>query len=201
MKRARPQERIVPRRKPATAVIIFGSLLTLVACSSSGGSDNTAKQSSANSSSAPPSTSPSSDPQAAERRDVLAAYSAFWGEQVKAYNQAAIKGTGLKKYATKKALGQAIADVLVMQQAGTATKGAPTHQATVSSMVVDGAVPKATVRDCLDISHWNTIKKKTGQVKPFPSTQPLRYITTAKAEKWGKQWRITEIIPDGKQTC
>ncbi|MET8102207.1 hypothetical protein ABZV29_38125 [Streptomyces sp. NPDC005236] len=145
--------------------------------------------------------SPSANAETSGRKDVLAAYSAFWDEQVKAYNQADIKGTGLKRYATKKALGQAMADVLVMQQAGTVTKGAPTHRSEVTSLTLTGSVPKATVRDCLDISHWNTIKKKSGQVKPFPSAQPLRYITTAKAEKWGKRWLITEVTPDGKQTC
>ncbi|MFE2533711.1 hypothetical protein [Streptomyces sp. NPDC059371] len=197
----RLQGRTTLRWKPATALFVASGLMTLSACSSGGDSDGAAEQPSASSSSPRSSTSPNSDPQTAGRTDVLAAYSAFWVEQVKAYSQADIKGTDLKKYATKKALGQAMADVLVMQRAGTATEGAPTHRAEVTSLTLNGAVPKATVRDCLDISHWNTIKKKTGQVKPFPSAQPLRYITTAKAEKWGKQWRITEIIPDGKQTC
>lgn len=197
--------RVSARRRPGVFSLSLGlitaGLMALSACSSDGGSDSPAKQPSATSSSAHPSASPSADPQTAGRKDVLATYSAFWDEQVKAYNQADIKGTDLKKYATKKALGQAMVDVLVMQQAGTATKGAPTHRAEVTSLTLTESVPKATVRDCLDISHWNTIKKKSGQVKPFPSAQPLRYMTTAKAERWGKQWLIAEVTPDGKQTC
>ncbi|MFD9464487.1 hypothetical protein [Streptomyces sp. NPDC060027] len=198
----RPQKRTVHQWKIATTLLIAASLLALSACSSDEEApDNSAKQPSSASSPARPSESPSIDPQAAAQKDVLTAYSAFWREQVKAYGQADIEGTDLKKYATKKALGQAMADVLVMQQAGTATKGTPTHQAEVTSLTLTGSIPKASVRDCLDISHWNTIKKKSGQVKPFPSAQPLRYITTAKAERWGKQWLITEVTPDGEQTC
>ncbi|MCX4993349.1 hypothetical protein [Streptomyces sp. NBC_00568] len=198
----RLQKRTVHQWKPGTALLIAASLMALSACSSDDeDSGDSSKQPSSASSPSRPSKSPSTDPQAAARKDVLTAYSAFWREQVKAYGQANIKGTDLKKYATKEALGQAMADVLVMQQAGTATKGAPTHQAEVTSLTLTGSIPKASVRDCLDISHWNTIKKKSGQVKPFPSAQPLRYITTAKAEKWGKQWLITEVTPDGEQTC
>ncbi|MEU8868616.1 hypothetical protein [Streptomyces umbrinus] len=132
---------------------------------------------------------------------MLKAYDDFWAEQVKAYGQADIKGTDLKKYATKEALGRAMGDVLVMKEAGTATKGAPTHEAQVTSLALTGKTPKASVRDCLDISGWKTVKKKTGAVQPFPSNQPLRYVTTAKAEKWGNQWMITELTPDGKRTC
>ncbi|MDQ0956029.1 hypothetical protein QFZ24_010038 [Streptomyces phaeochromogenes] len=150
---------------------------------------------------APAASSSRADPQAQAKGDVLQVYDAFWAEQVKAYGQADIKGTDLKKYATKEALGRAMGDVLVMNEAGTATKGAPTHDAQVTSLALTGTTPKASVRDCLDISDWRTVKKKTGAVQPFPSNQPLRYVTTAKAERWGKQWMITELTPDGKRTC
>ncbi|WP_257042317.1 hypothetical protein [Streptomyces sp. TLI_55] len=128
-------------------------------------------------------------------------YDTFWAEQVKAYAQGDTKGTELKKYATKEALGGVLGDLLVMKKAGTATKGAPTHRAEVTALVLSGSTPTATVEDCLDISNWKTIKKQSGQVQPFPSNQPLRYITTAKAEKWGKQWMITKLTPEGDRRC
>jgi len=186
----------------ATTVLITGGLVVLTACGGGGNSDSSATNSpSASSASTPTASSASADPQAQAKADVLKAYGAFWGEQVKAYAKADIKGTALKKYATKEALGRAMGDVLVMEKAGTATTGAPTHDAKVTSLTLTGATPKATVQDCLDISGWKTIKKKTGTVQPFPSAQPLRYVTTAKAEKWGKQWMITELTPDGTRTC
>lgn len=132
---------------------------------------------------------------------MLKTYDSFWNAQVKAYAQTDIKGTDLKKYATKKALGDAMGDVLVMKNAGTATTGAPTHHARVTALTLSGDIPKASLHDCLDISNWKTIKKKSGKVQPFPSNQPLRYIATAKAEKWGKQWMITELTPEGDRTC
>lgn len=71
----------------------------------------------------------------------------------------------------------------------------------MTALSLTGKIPQASLRDCLDISKWQTVKAKTGVVQPFPSTQPLRYVTTAKAEKWGKQWMITELTPDGNRTC
>lgn len=188
-------------RRHATVLLLAGSLTALAGCSGSSPKSNAAEKQSPTS--AEPSKAPaaSGDPQSEAKQDVLKAYNAFWSEQVKAYAKANIKGTDLKKYATKDALGQAMGDVLVMQKAGTATEGAPTHDAKVTSLTAAGSPPKASLQDCLDISHWKTIKKKTGKVQPFPSAQPLRYVTTAKAEKWGKQWMITELTPDGKHTC
>ena len=189
-------------REYATAVLIAGGLLLVTACGGGGESGPSAKNSPpARSTSTPPAASARTDPQSQAKADVLTAYDGFWDAQVKAYAKASIKGTDLEKYATKKALGRAMGDVLVMQKAGTATTGAPTHDAKVTSLTLTGATPKATVQDCLDISNWKTVKRKTGIVRPFPSTQPLRYVTTAKAEKWGKQWMITEVTPDGTRTC
>ncbi|MFF1628221.1 hypothetical protein [Streptomyces sp. NPDC058272] len=173
----------------------------MAACGSSDNAGSSSKSSPPASTSAPAATSASPDAQAQAKGEVLKAYDAFWGEQVKAYAQADIKGTDLKKYATKAALGGAMGDVLVMKKAGTATTGAPTHRAKVTSLTLSGDIPKATLQDCLDISNWKTVKKKSGKVQPFPSNQPLRYITTAKAEKWGKQWMITELTPEGDRTC
>ncbi|MFF3489491.1 hypothetical protein ACFYXC_40630 [Streptomyces sp. NPDC002701] len=189
-------------RKHATALLIAGVLVTLTACGRGDHSGESAKSPTPTSGTSAPAPSLSrADPQAQAKGSVLQAYDNFWAEQVKAYGQADIKGTDLKTYATKEALGRAMGDVLVMKEAGTATKGAPAHDAQVTSLALTGKTPKASVRDCLDISDWRTVKKKTGAVQPFPSNQPLRYVTTAKAEKWGTQWMITELTPDGKRTC
>ncbi|MET8808668.1 hypothetical protein [Streptomyces sp. NPDC004546] len=187
------------RFRNLVAASVSLSALVLTACGSPHGDNKASAHPSAPAS--PSTSSASADPEAAERAAVLTTYGAFWAEQVKAYAQTDIKGTQLKKYATKDALGRTMGDLLVMKQAGTATTGAPTHRAEVTSLTLTRSVPKATLQDCLDISNWKTIKKSTGKVQPFPSNQPLRYITTAKAEKWGQQWTFTELTPDGKRTC
>ena len=189
----------VRARTYATVLLVTGSL-ALAGCSESPAKDDAAKEP-ASPSSAAASTSASPDAQAKAEDEVRTAYSALWGEQVKAYAQADIKGTDLKKYATKDALAQAMGDVLVMQKAGTATKGAPVNDVTDVTVTLTGKTPTATLRDCLDLSNCRTVKKKTGAVKPFPTNQPLRYVTTATAEKWGTQWMITELTPDGSSTC
>ncbi|GHC88282.1 hypothetical protein [Streptomyces flavofungini] len=148
-----------------------------------------------------PETSKSADPLAKDKRAVLKVYERMWEEQAKAYEKTDIKGTKLKQYATKEALGRAMGDLLAMKQAGTATKGAPSHNTKVVSLAPAPKIPKARLRDCLDISKWQTVKKKTGEPQPYPSNQPLRYVTTIDAEKWGKRWMITRINSHGDQTC
>ncbi|WP_344406879.1 hypothetical protein [Streptomyces longisporus] len=187
-------------RNLGAASLVFAAALTLAGCSSSSGDSKASTKTSAPASSESTATA-STDPQAAEKQAVLNVYDAFWAEQVKAYAQGDTKGTDLKKYATKDALGGVLGDVLVMKKAGTATTGAPKHRAEVTALSASGKTPTATVQDCLDISNWKTVKKKSGQVQPFPSNQPLRYITTATAEKWGKQWLITKVTPEGDRTC
>lgn len=182
-------------------MLITSGLMALTACGGSQNNDSPSTSSPSASASAAASTSATLDPQAQAKNEALKAYAAFWGEQVKAYAQADIQGTGLKKYATKTALGGAMGDVLVMKKAGTATTGAPTHQAKVTALTLSGDTPKATIQDCMDISNWKTVKRQSGQVQPFPTDQPLRYITSAKAEKWGTRWMITELTPEGDRTC
>ncbi|MER6030679.1 hypothetical protein [Streptomyces sp. NPDC001851] len=176
------------------------SMLALTACSSSHGGNKASEHTPASASS-PTAPTSSAAPDAPEKAAVLKTYDAFWAEQVKAYARGDVQGTDLKKYATEKALGEAMGDVLVMKKGGNATTGAPKHQAQVTQMTLTGAIPKAVVQDCLDISTWKTVNRKSGQVQPFPSNQPLRYITTSKAEKWGKRWMITEVTPEGDRTC
>ncbi|MFG2257311.1 MULTISPECIES: hypothetical protein [Streptomyces] len=193
----------VPARNRAALVALIGCCAVgLTACSDGGTGDNaksSATPTAANSSDSP-SPSPSSS-EAAEKAAALDAYSRMWDEQVKAYAQTDIKGTELKTYATKDALARAMGDLLVMKRAGTATKGAPTHDAKVMSLTLGVKIPKATISDCLDISKWPTVKKKTGAIQPFPTNQATRYVTTANAEKWGNRWMITKLTPDGARTC
>ncbi|MES5824917.1 hypothetical protein [Streptomyces sp. RG80] len=174
--------------------------MALAGCSESSAGDDSPSESAPPSSTAP-SASPSADGRSQAEDEVRAAYTALWREQVKAYAQADIKGTDLKKYATKDALAEAMGDVLIMQKAGTVTKGTPVNDITDVTVTSTGKTPTATLRDCLDISNWRTVKKKTGAVQPFPTNQPLRYVTTATAEKWGNQWMITKLTPDGNREC
>ncbi|MFI6661523.1 hypothetical protein ACIBL8_39085 [Streptomyces sp. NPDC050523] len=61
--------------------------------------------------------------------------------------------------------------------------------------------PTATLTDCMDISRWQTYSTKKHAVIPMPTSQPLRYLATAKAERWKGQWLITAFTPHGDQSC
>lgn len=189
-------------RSGLIAAVCCVALGALTACS--GASENKAGDEKASvpaKASASPTQSLPTDPQAAAKADVLTAYNGFWSEQVKAYAKADTKGTDLKKYATTDALGRVDIDVARMQKAGTAVHGAPVHDTKVTAVDLSAKIPNATVTDCLDISNWKTVKTKTGEVIAFPSNQPLRYQTTASAEKWGNQWLITKVTTHGEIHC
>ncbi|MEU2134616.1 hypothetical protein [Streptomyces sp. NPDC018352] len=172
------------------------SLLALAACSSNGkpaeakGPEHTPSSSP----SAPPATE-SADPSAASKTAVLSVYGRYWQEQVKAYAKADTKGTDLRKYATKDALGRSIGDALSLKQAGNIMRGAPSNDADVTSINLNKKIPSAVIKDCLDVSGWETVERKSGKVLPFADNALTRYETIATAEKWGAQWLITKVEP------
>lgn len=132
---------------------------------------------------------------------MLASYDAMWGEQMKAYGKASAKGTRLSKYAALDALSKFEVDLAHMKKNGTVIRGELGHNAKVTGADLKNKLPKATIQDCVDLSKWKTLDTKTDKPIPLPSTQPLRYIATAKAEKWPEGWMITDYTPDGAQTC
>ncbi len=177
--------------------IAVGVALSVSSCSGDDKASDEPKQSSTPAASAPESSaSPaSSDPQAADKRDVIAAYRSYWSEQVKAYAKANVEGTDLDKYASADALGRARSDVLSLQKAGVVAKGAPVNNPEVTDLDMDRKVPRATVTDCLDVSKWTRVKKKTGETVPSPKGQLKKYTATINTEKWGKQWMILKVTP------
>ncbi|MEV8059490.1 hypothetical protein AB0P37_24220 [Streptomyces antimycoticus] len=175
--------------------IAVGVALLITSCS--GNDKEESKQSSTPAASTPEPSKPSapSDPQAADKRDVIAAYRAYWSEQVKAYSKANVEATDLDKYASADALGRARSDVLSLQKAGVIAKGAPVNHPEVSDLDMDRQVPRATVTDCLDVSKWTRVKKKTGETVASPKGQLKKYTATINTEKWGKQWMILKVTP------
>ncbi|MEV8597329.1 hypothetical protein [Streptomyces sp. NPDC052012] len=147
------------------------------------------------------STSAPADPDAAVKAAVLAAYDGMTTEQAKAYRQASAKGTALRKYATLDALSKIELDLYRMKEAGTVVRGEIGHDAKVTDLDMEAATPKATLSDCVDLSTYQTYDVKAKKVIPLPSEQPLRYIATAKAERWDGRWLVTDINPQGGGSC
>lgn len=176
--------------------------LALTGCGGGGDSAKPSAAPPAPSGSAPAASASPADPDAGEKRAVLASYTAMWTEQMKAYRKADAKGTDLERYVTAEALGQFRNDLDRMKQAGTVVRGDLAHHGTeVTALDMDAQTPTATVQDCMDISKWQTYSVKKGQVLPMPTEQPLRYVATATAQKWEDGWIITTFTPDGAQPC
>ncbi len=200
---ARSSARLTARHGRKTRIARYGAMtiaigvaLSVTSCSGDDKESEESKQSSTPAST-PESSKPSapSDPQAADKRDVLAAYRDYWSEQVKAYSKANIEVTDLDKYASADALGRARSDVLSLQKAGVVAKGAPVNHPEVTELDMDRKVPRATVTDCLDVSKWTRVKKKTGETVASPKGQLKKYTATINTEKWGKQWMILKVTP------
>lgn len=179
------------------ALLVASGLLTLSACSNDGDSDDSAKPS-ASPSAAPGSSSPSPSPSSSESVDeaaVLEAYSRMWDEQVKAYAKGDATGTDLSKYAAALALSGTEDDLKDLRSRGIVTTGSPMHKTAVDAIEMDKKVPYAKLTDCLDTTGWKFIYSKSGKPVEMPEDRLIRYVTKVDAERWGKQWKIVDVVP------
>ncbi|MFJ3973398.1 hypothetical protein ACIPYR_35365 [Streptomyces parvus] len=172
--------------------------LALTGC---GGSDDDPKPVFPTLKASSPAASASADPDAAEKRAVLASYAAMSREQMKAYRKADAKGTDLEKYATTEALGQIRNDLANMKAAGTVVRGELGHDAEVTELDMEAQTPTATLSDCVDLSAYETYDVKAKKVIPLPTEQPLRYVMTATAQRWDGRWMVTDINTQGGTEC
>ncbi|MGW1966487.1 hypothetical protein ACWCPD_40255 [Streptomyces sp. NPDC001935] len=190
----RPQGHTALRRKPATALLIAGSLLALVGCSDSN-SDTKSKPSTT-----PTAVSPSPSSTAdAENTAVLTAYANSWSAHAEAYSKASSAGTNLKKNTTFEALADIENNLSVMRKAGQVTTGKPVLHPRVVK-VTDVKIPTATITDCVDTTHWTLINKASKKPVPLPTTRLIKYVSTATLEKWGKKWMVTKLTAQD-QAC
>ncbi|MCX4451759.1 hypothetical protein [Streptomyces sp. NBC_01789] len=192
-------------RRMRTAALCGAMPLALLVAGC-GGSGGDAKPSEAAPAASQPAPAPASssaapkDPDAAQKRAVLAAYASMWGEQMKAYKVADATGTDLKRYAALTALSKLRLDLAQMKKSGTRGTGTLGHEPTVMELKTDGKLPTATLQDCIDLSQWKAVRT-SGEPVPLPSNQPRRYLATAKAEQWPGGWMITDYTPNGARTC
>ena len=184
----------VRTRKHATTLIIASGLLALAGCSDSG-SDTSSKPSSTPTAASP---SPSSTVDA-EDAAVIAAYTSSWDAQTAAYSKASSAGTDLKQTTTLRAMFDIEHDLSVMHKAGQVTTGKPVITPKVVK-VTDGKIPKATLTDCVDTTHWILIDKASKKPVPLPTTRLIKYVSTATLEKWGTKWMVTKLTAQ-EQAC
>ncbi|MGW2863369.1 hypothetical protein [Streptomyces sp. NPDC001205] len=189
---AKPQHPVV-RSPYLLAALGVCAALALTACGSDTSPD--AKSPAPSASSTAPSPPAGTSPDDAEKTAALSAYDRMWAEQVKAYAQGDAKGTDLATYSAALALSGTQKDLEELRSKGIVTTGAPTHRATVTNLDTTAKIPKASLSDCLDTSAWKFIYRTTSKPVAMPTNQLVRYVTEAKAEKWGQQWKIVDVVP------
>lgn len=180
------------RNRLIGVVAISCTALALSACSNGSSDKGEAKPSASDAPTKPVAPSTSSDPDESAKKEVLAVYNHFRAEQAKAYANGTIDGTKVQKYATAEAFGTVKVDLMSLQKAGNVGKGAPVTHARVEDVKVNltAKIPKATIKDCLDVSNWTVVNRKTGKTLPSPKGQLKRYVNDVSLEKWGKQWLV-----------
>lgn len=168
-------------------MLLAGSLLVLAGCSDGGLDGSSPKPSSPAAATSPSAGSTVT----AEDAAVLVAYTRSWDAKTEAYQRASSAGTDVRKYTTFKALADIERNLSAMKKAGQVTTGKPVIHPKVVK-VADANIPKATVTDCVDTTHWTLINKAKKKPVPLPTERLVKYVSTATLEKWGTKWMLTE---------
>ncbi|MFJ2774895.1 hypothetical protein [Streptomyces sp. NPDC087300] len=192
---------VVRIRNRCAAMALAGcAVITLAGCSSDSDSAEATPSQDKPSSAAPsPSATPSSaDPKTAAEKAVLDTYQRYWDEKATAYSKASLKGSRMKSYVKGNALGQVQADVMNLQKLGQITRNKPTLDPQIASLDLEKKVPMAKISDCLDISKWDLIDRKTEELVELPKDRRTKYVNSVTAERWGKQWVILEVQPQDR---
>ncbi|MFF0386829.1 hypothetical protein [Streptomyces sp. NPDC004286] len=124
---------------------------------------------------------------------VVAAYRKYWQEKVRAYAQASVEGTALKKYAVAEAYVSAEVELKAMKAKGFVTKGQPVLKPQVTSVDTHRKVARATLADCTDVSGWKLVRKGDGTAVQLPSGRRTKYVSRVDAEQWYGTWVITKV--------
>ncbi|MEV6574857.1 hypothetical protein [Streptomyces sp. NPDC051577] len=144
--------------------------------------------------------SASTDPLQADKAEVQAAYDRYWSVLTAAYAKSDSTGTDLKQVASGSAYAQTEQGLTSLRSAGQVITGEAKHSGTGVSFKDGPKLRTALVTDCVDVSQWKPVDKKTGAEIPLSKTRLLRYKTTLTAEKWPTGWVFIEEKIQG-QSC
>lgn len=179
------------RLRAAAAVTAAVATLT-TGCATNAKDDKAAAPSPSASASPSASSTPSADPLEADKADVRTAYDRYWGVLTEAYAKADSSGTALKDVASGSAYAQTEGGLANLRKAGQVITGKAQHSGTSVDFKDGQKLKTATITDCVDVSQWKQVDKKTGQEVALPPQRLLRYITTLTAEKWPSGWVVIE---------
>lgn len=146
---------------------------------------------------ASPTITKTADPQAAEKRRVLATYQGMTDAETRTYAKAKLDPE-LERYAGDKALANIKATLFQQQQDDTVMEGKVKRDPNVINDITD---EEAQITDCADSTQYKEVKKKTGEKIPYSGEQ--RHVVTATAQRSSAEdkWKIYSYEISRTQTC
>jgi len=178
-------------RLPFRRVIGLVALLAvvLVGCTPQGGDSTAPTATTAAAGTALPTTqAPTTNGQAAEKANVLAAYRAFWDDVVAATATSDAASPRLARHATGAELRALRVRLEANKRAGLVARGSPKLLDTTIASVTEKA---ATVRDCMDSNQWLYHDAKTGALRDKPSGK--LYAVTATLVLDRGSWKVATL--------
>ncbi|MGW6859190.1 hypothetical protein [Streptomyces xanthophaeus] len=185
-----------------TAAALTTAVATLlVGCTSHAKDDKSASPSPSTSTtplSAAP--SPSADPLAADKAEVHTAFGRYWDVLTEAYAKSDSTGTALKDVASGGAYAETESGLASLRKAGQVMVGKTQHSNTAVEFKDGPKLKTAVITDCVDVSQWKVVDKKTGKEVALPPERLVRYVSTLTVEKWPTGWVVIEEKFQG-QAC
>ncbi|MFJ6722523.1 hypothetical protein [Streptomyces sp. NPDC091259] len=198
---ARQHKTHTARRRLLAATAVTATVAALTAGCIKDGNDNKAAPPSPSPVTSPSlSSSPSVSPADADKAEVQTAYDRYWRVLTEAYAKADASGTALKEVASGSAYAQTESGLAGLRNSGQVVTGEAKHSGTSVSFKDGQQLKTAIITDCVDITQWKPVDKKTGKEVPLSPKRLLRYTTTLTAEKWPNGWVVIEEKIPG-QAC
>ncbi|MGW0778426.1 hypothetical protein ACWD01_33465 [Streptomyces sp. NPDC002835] len=138
------------------------------------------------------------DPDAGAKAAALKAYGSYWKEKQAAYAKADAQGTRLPEYAVAEAWASAEREIASLAKRDFVAQGVPRHDPSVTKVDVTGKVWAATLKDCLDISGWTLVDRRTQQPVDLPDERRTRYVSSISMERWDGRWVVVKTTQENR---
>lgn len=190
------------RRRTSACALSLALAVALAGCTEAGNARETPSSSPTELSPTPTAApTPSVDPAiAVAETAVLEAYRGFWAAKVSWFADPSVDNdSGLSHYAIDTALADTQSAVFSFRTDGIEVPGEPVLSPVVSNLVL-GAVPSATVDDCVDLSNWQAIFRDSREPAVAPG-QLTRIVAVSEATVFDGRWVVRNYLPQRNRTC
>jgi hypothetical protein len=146
-----------------------------------------------------PTVSPTiyTDPQAATKAKIIAAYKGYWTAMTRSVAKPKnLPDAGLREFAQDSVVSEGISTILFYRHRAMEVHGAPQHA--IQSITVSGS--RASIIACIDSSHWQVVFASSGNLAEAPG-QPARVVATATAALTAGSWKLSALMLHRDRKC